>query len=513
MAEEPPRVKRGTLTQFLLPDLATMLAVATLGYCLFVFGAGQALFRDADAGWHIRNGEWILAHFTLPHADPYSFSKPGADWVAWEWGSDVLMGVADRADGLRGVTELMALAIAAGAWLCFRLHFAVNGDFFLTALLAPLIVTTSSLHWLARPHVFGWLFLLGAVLCAERVAAGGRARPWLAAAGTALWANLHASFFLGPLVALVYAVSHWLGPVLWRIDPGRERRKARGFLVMALASAAGSLVNPYGWRLHAHVITYLTDNDLTSRIAEFQSFNFHDKDATQVTLAVLVAMVGGVLAFGQRRLAHGLLAMLFVFGALRYARLLPVVALVILPLANGAITEALREASGLRPAFHRALDRALEYTGRLRAIDQRVYGTVFALATTFIFLSALHTPVFAKQIGFPAARFPVKAAQAVDRLPVSARLLAPDSFGGYLIYRFDGERKVYFDGRSDFYGVAFMKQYLSLITVRPGWREVVKTFRFTHALLPHDAPLSGALADAGWKTLYQDQVATLMEAP
>ena len=34
--------------------------------------------------------------------------------------------------------------------------------------MAPLLLTTCSIHWLARPHVIGWLFLLGAVLWAER---------------------------------------------------------------------------------------------------------------------------------------------------------------------------------------------------------------------------------------------------------------------------------------------------------------------------------------------------------
>ena len=51
----------------------------------------------------------------------------------------------------------------------------------------------------------------------------------------------------------------------------------------------------------------------------------------------------------------------------------------------------------------------------------------------------------------------------VASLPVSARILAPDTFGGYLIYRFNGERKVFFDGRSDFYGTDFIERYLRLL--------------------------------------------------
>src|SRR5580658_9987258 len=185
--------------QFLLPNLASMLAAATLIYCLFLYGAGEKLFRDSDTGWHIRNGESILANRALPHTDPYSFSKSGQPWVSWEWGSDVLMGLTHRFGGLRALTALFSLIISAASWLWCRLNFAMGGDFFLAGVFAPLMITTTSAHWLARPHVFSWIFLLGVLLFAE----WGRqsclqpafSRLLLVAAASALWANLHASFF------------------------------------------------------------------------------------------------------------------------------------------------------------------------------------------------------------------------------------------------------------------------------------------------------------------------------
>ena len=148
-----------------------MLTASSLFFCLFVYDAGTVFFRDSDTGWHIRNGERILARHALPRTDPFSFSKSGQPWFAWEWGADILMGAIYRLSGLRGLTALFALAIAAGIWLCCRLHAAAGGDYFILALLAPLTVTASSLHWLARPHVLSWLFLLAALLYAERAPA------------------------------------------------------------------------------------------------------------------------------------------------------------------------------------------------------------------------------------------------------------------------------------------------------------------------------------------------------
>ncbi|HEX4595773.1 MAG TPA: hypothetical protein VH157_15915, partial [Bryobacteraceae bacterium] len=322
----------------------------------------------------------------------------------------------------------------------------------------------------------------------------------------------HASFFLAPVIALIYAASHFVRPWLWPLDDHAERAKARWFLWLALAAVAGSLLNPYGWHLHAHVLSFLRHDELTSRVAEFQSFNFHDRDATQVVLTMGLAAAAGVLAFGQRKLAHFFLAAMLLWSGLRSARVLPLVALVILPLANIIFTQALRNVRGLRPALTTALDEALGYSHRLRLIDERVNGAGFCLLAVLASLLASSTPVFSSGIGFSPSRFPVAAAQAVEKLPTDARLLATDSYGGYLIYRFHGARKVYFDGRSDFYGAEFMKQYLVLIDARPGWQDIARSYHFSHALLPAESALTAALEQAGWATLYKDDVATLLEA-
>ena len=67
-----------------VPDVAFVASSIALFYCLFLFQGYQKLFRDSDAGWHIRTGERILATGVLPRTDPYSFTKAGEPWVAWE---------------------------------------------------------------------------------------------------------------------------------------------------------------------------------------------------------------------------------------------------------------------------------------------------------------------------------------------------------------------------------------------------------------------------------------------
>ena len=263
-----PRIR---VSAWFVPDLALVVSFVTLFFCLFVFDGSQKLFRDSDAGWHIRTGESILSGGGLPRTDPYSLTRSGQPWFAWEWGADVIMGAAHKAGGLAYVAGLYALVIAACTWLWFHLNWIAGGNFLFAAGLATLMLSAGNIHWLARPHVFSWLLLLGLVSYLER----GPGRLTLIAALSALWANLHASFFLAPVMAGIYALSHALAPMIWDLDRKSEWRKARWYCVAAVVACLASLLNPYGWQLHLHVARYLLDKDLLDRIGEFQTFNFH----------------------------------------------------------------------------------------------------------------------------------------------------------------------------------------------------------------------------------------------
>ena len=473
-------------------------------YCLFLTDGWRQFFRDSDTGWHLRTGEHILKTRSLPFADPYSFTRGGQPWFAWEWGSDVIAAGAERGGaGLAGVAVLYAVAIACATWLWWQLTWAMGGDFLLGWLLAVPMLSTTNLHWLARPHIFGWLLALVALWIAER----GRSLA-LVALVSVLWTNIHASFFLFPVILTMYAAGEFAGPFLFA---GVERSPRSVWLLKAVGVASlVTLLNPYGWHVHRHVVEYLANTELIDRIAEFQSFNFHADGASQIILAMGLAAAGGLLSLMQGNLSRFLVVLLFIPLGLRSARGLPLLALLLLPVANGAIARALFDARGLREPVARWVRGVLEYSARLRVLDRGFGGWALAPVMVVLLMLLARTPAMQARSGFPAGEFPVAAAEEVAKLPVEARILAPDKFGGDLIYRFEGERKVFFDGRSDFYGSAFMKNYISLVEVRPNWQEELAKHGFTHALLPNRYSLIPALLQAGWQRVYADEVATLL---
>ena len=477
--EVRPLAQRAGLA-WILPDVAMVAACVTLFYCLFLYQGYRRFFRDSDAGWHIRNGEEILRSGRVPHTDPYSFTRAGQPWYSWEWAADVATGAVHRAWGLGGIAIFYAAAIAAGVWLWFRLHWALGGNFFITCAMAPLLLSTENIHWLARPHVLSWIFFLIALWYCER--RRGRFTPREAAgvfAFCALWANVHPSFVFAPVMALCYA-----------LDPVTGRKCKALFWAAGVAMVA-PLVNPYGYLLYEHVLRYLTDRALLARIGEYQSFNFQAEGAWQIIAAVMLGMAGGTLAAVRKQYGRLLLSVLLTALALRSARVLPIDALLLLPLANAEISRL----------FHH------DYAERLRALDARQNGLVLAPLMLLACFFLLQAPGLRAATGFAPEDFPVGA---YTHIPAHARLFAPDKFGGYLIYRSAGNFPVFFDGRSDLYGAEFLQQYGRMLQLRPGWQTWFNSFHFTHALLPADSPLTGALEQLGWKEIFHDRTATLL---
>jgi hypothetical protein len=537
----------------LLPSFGAVVFAVTLLQVLFLSNGARSLFRDSDTGWHIRNGEAILQTLTLPRVDRFSYTREGQQWFAWEWMSDAFFGGAYRIASFRGVALLAALAIAITAWGAARLSLSLGGNLFFTAGAIVLLLGTTSIHWLARPHVFSWLLSLAFLAVAEHE----RRRPgrtlYLLPFLACLWANVHGSFLLGPAILFIYAIGEWLAevsrgaaaerspgqaslasPALGlfsrvRISAFRRERIFRrsaalavpkanttafsrgyilsplgGFAIAGFASLLATFINPYGWHLHEHVIGYLQNDYLMDHIAEFRSFSFHLSGAVYVELFLWVSVLGIVALLKQRAFAPALLALAMLHLSLYSARHLPTAAVLLLPLCVAALT---REARGFR-----RLRPLLDYSERLLVFDRRIWGAVpivLVLVATLAGMSALSR---SGSLGFDPATFPVHAVDFLEQHNLGARVFAKDQWGGYLIYRFAGRARVFMDGRSDFYGQQFLETYAQVADVKPQWSAVLNQYDVRFVLIPPDHALASVLQlDSAWKRVYADSVAAVFE--
>ena len=187
------RIPRWFIPSFV--DLFFLVLVAT------VFGrpgGWQSLLADGDTGWHIRTGELVLRSGRVPFADVYSFSRAGEPWIAWEWLSDVLFALVYGWRGTGGVAAMSGVVLCLAASALFARLLRRGCGLVIGLGVTMAVVSASSIHYLARPHVFSILFYTLALWALDEDRQRQCWRVWLLVPATAIWANLHAGFVALP---------------------------------------------------------------------------------------------------------------------------------------------------------------------------------------------------------------------------------------------------------------------------------------------------------------------------
>jgi len=105
---------------------------------------------------------------------------------------------------------------------------------------------------------------------------------------------------------------------------------------------------------------------------------------------------------------------------------------------------------------------------------------------------------------------PVEAAEVIEQRGIHDPIFSLDRWGGYLIYRLYPRNKVFIDDRHDFYGDAFIKEYLTVTLVQPGWDRVLEEQHVNWVLMPAQASLANLLRlTPQWTIVHEDGAAVL----
>ena len=482
---------------------------------LFLFGrmnGAGTLLGDGDTGWHIRTGEWILAHGRVPRRDIFSFTRPDQPWYAWEWLSDVLMGWLHRAGGMQAVLLGAIVLICLTFALLYRLVHRRCGSVLIALALTAIAAAGSSIHWLARPHLFTMIFLIVfySILEERRM----RLLFFLPVAEV-IWTNLHGGFLVGILLICGYAGGEAIGALLARRSEDRRAaaRRSWRYSLTALGCFAASLINPYSWHLHAHLIRFLTNPAYFQNIAEFASIGFRHPLAKFFELMMLLGAATAFWSIIRRRFVSFLLLAGFTHLALLSIRNIPLFMIIAAPPVGLALAEWMKHlqkelAGSLLHGVFCSLD---SLSRRLTAADLGAHWHVAGPAAVLMLGVMMygHAPSPNLQAGYDARTYPVVALGA---LRTSDRIFTSDTWGGYLIYR-RYPAKVFVDGRSDFYGPEFEEEYAEVLDVRYNWEAILTTHGVDTILLAVDAPLSSALKSSrNWLVVYDDGVAIVFRA-
>jgi hypothetical protein len=523
MRPDSPRSSPSAL-RFLVPSVRDIIFFA-LFWSLLVGALASRPLADADIGWHIRTGEQILATHSVPRTDFFSSTMQGQPWIAWEWLYDVVLGLLHWAMGLNGVVWLAAVIISATFAILLSQLLKRGTGLPVAVPLLMLSFGAASIHLFARPHIVSWLFSLVWFVALERWEQGNASRwlQWFFPASMVLWVNLHGGWLFGIALVAVYCGSSTVeslrtADVFERI---RVAARARGMALALVASALATLVNPYGWRLHAHIYRYLGDRYLMDRIDEFHSPDFHGWAQRCFALIVILALIAFVGNRRKLRLSHMLVTLLAVYAGMYASRSLPVSSMLLVLVAGPILWENMVSFAE-RPETWRVLRncaaRVSSFAARAGEQEFQLRGHVWPVLVT---VTALGVCLHGGSLGgrqvvrarFDPQHLPVTAGEFLAQEPTSEPVLAPDMWGGYLIYRLYPQRRAVIDDRHDLYGAERFRQYLTLMQVEPGWKDVLQKWRIRTLVLPTGSTLANMLRELPqeWQAVHEDATAVIFE--
>jgi hypothetical protein len=515
--------------------LAFFLALSLSSWRLVLISA------DGDPCLHWRIGNWMIEHREVIRADQFSHTRFGAPLISKEWLSEIVFAAAGNSLGWNGIVLLAAALIATTLWLLHRQLLAEGNELLLSTGLVMLAALGCSTHWLARPHlithlltvVFAWQlngFMHGRVSTVRLFE--------VLVPLSLLWANLHGAFFVG----FVLIATFWSGAAIeagrdsvhgtragrWmrRGQPGlRRAQSSRGLslqtagrlkiltIVGALCLAA-SLINPNGWRLHAQVLHFLRTPALATLTNEFRSPNFHSGGTTGFLLVLLALAVILLVARPRFRPTEILLVCVWGYFALHSARNVPLFALVVTPILATHLNQFL-----LQRQDSRSMHLYRKVSADMSDLDRSASGRIPAVFVVGLLIVAIAWPVASNSRPLITTevltnRFPVATVEYYLKGPEAEAALRGEMFndygwGGYLMLALPN-RKVFIDGRNDFYGEELVREFNQVNTVKPGWENVLEKYNVGWTILPPNHLLNSLLAlRTDWKLYHTDDVAAV----
>ncbi|HWY22427.1 MAG TPA: hypothetical protein VNX26_14465 [Candidatus Acidoferrum sp.] len=464
------------------------LAVLFLG--LFAMAARNV--TDPDVWWHLKTGQYITGHKSVPHMDPFSYTRSGQPWVAHEWLTDVLLYQLERTTGWGGLIVVFAAILCA---TFFFLYLRCGPRPYVAGVLTLSAACATLPVWGVRPQVLSllltslWLLILDRSECHARLL-------WWTLPLTLLWVNLHAEFALGLALSALFLTGEWIESALER-SKQRAQRLRTATLILLLDLAIVPL-NPNGLRMFSYPIETLRSAAMQHYIAEWASPNFHHGEYWPFLLLVLITFA--VLSWSRLQVSWRDLLLLVVslYAGLCSIRMMPLFVLIAVPLIS-----------------RRLGDRPMKRSQRLRSepASGTLLNAVIVLAMA-VFAGVQISQVIQRQTQAETHLFPASAVAYLQTHSPSGRIFNHYDWGGYLIWRLYPSTPVFIDGRADLYGQPLLDQFAETYQFRGAWQQTLRSWNVDTVLVPADSALATGLRSCpGWTVSYEDAQAIVLTAP
>lgn len=470
-----------------LPRLWAFLAVG-----LPVLAALIANLPSVDLAYHLRAGAEILAGNGIPTVDAWTFTAAGTPWTDQQWGAQVILAAVYQVGGWTGLVVLRAALIGVIFSCLFviglRRGLGMRRAAWLT--LAAFLVSAVALG--LRPQLIGMaLFAIVLLLVTDRRAHPGRL--WAVPLIVLVWANVHGSFFLGPVV---------LG-LAWLEDLHDRQPGARRLLVIAGMSALAACVTPFGPAVWAYAFGLSTNSEVTARITEWQPTSLRSIPGilffgSALAVVALIARRGRTTAWPT--LAW--LAVFFLIGvyALRGVAWWPLGA--VAAIAGVLVTGPVED-----PARPELLGSPL-----MRRLNLVVVGAIVVAGIALLPIWRPIEPGLDAPAGVVGTAPPgITSALRATARPTD-RLFNPQPWGSWFEFALP-DVPVAIDSRIELFPAATWDTYEDIVAGGEGWADQLKAWGVTMIVVgAKETATADRLAAAGWRRDYSDEDGSIFVA-
>jgi hypothetical protein len=264
-----------TLLVWILPAMAVLLAKMPVN----------------DLAYQVRTGALMVSRGAVVRQDPFTFWMRGRPWVDQQWGAQLVLYLLHAPAGWAGLVLVRAALVSGAFGVTYRWTRRAAGDALVAACLTlgALIVAILVPGTLAlRPQLLAVPLFLGSTWVLRTRADRPRRLAWLPLVAL-VWANLHGSFVLLPLIVGIAFV----GDLTTR--SGTRRWTAS---VLA-ASLLVPLINPWGPGIYGYLWRLSTNPVVRTVIDEWRPLWRLSPAGPAFLVAVLATMF--LLVRRQRR--------------------------------------------------------------------------------------------------------------------------------------------------------------------------------------------------------------------
>jgi hypothetical protein len=457
---------------------------------------------DPDFFWHVKVGEWILAHRAIPLHDLFTDTVATHPFVAHEWGSEVIMSVIIRAFGFPGVSVYFGI-ITWAAFLCLlatmrRVSYPIAG---LTLVLG---VVAGTPIWGPRTQMitFGLVVLLLFLLRRYRYTAE---RRWLYPIPLifVIWVNLHAGFTIGLIFLAMTVVGEALYRAFRKVEAdGRPPAPMRPLLLVSLVAALAVMINPNTFQIYLYAAQTQFSPAQQKLIVEWFSPDFHLLEVRPFELMLLLLPVLLTVSTRKPRVTDLLFVLATTVLALQSVRHIALFVAATVPVFAELGQGAWEALTGGRRVLRDPLPNP-------------VLGTLNALILLGVTIAVLVVSIPHVRSGptSPAVRkdYPVAAVDSLQADPPPGQMFNQYGWGGYLTYRLWPQKKVFIYGDAAVMGDPFLNEFQSIELIRPNFRDTLRARNVTWVIDSPGIPLLVALSQTDeWVQVYSDTVATVM---